>query len=353
MVYKHEIVKERLLELISSKSPGEKLPSVAALKAKFKVSQATIDKALTFLKEEEYVTASPGRGIILKERNYRRNALKRINYILFADAGKYDHTFLAEFKEQLHYALGRAGIWVKTTLISPDATAFEISKQIDDMSGDAFLVTSPYNPEIFDILSKRKKPFIFLFPNFNVKVDNSVEIDNRSIVSHWITHLTELGHKNIAFLHGASSKVYQRPIHERLQLFYEEMGKAGLAVDSRLTLYGGSTLEDGYKAALELMDRGKTFTAVICGDSNAPGIYKACEERGLKVGADVSVIGVDGSSWASKMHPPLTTVRVPRRRIVNTALEKLNKMAAEGVNRCESVEVSTELVLGGSTLRAK
>jgi DNA-binding LacI/PurR family transcriptional regulator len=94
---------------------------------------------------------------------------------------------------------------------------------------------------------------------------------------------------------------------------------------------------------------GCKFTALICGDTTAPGVYRALQEKGLRIGQDVSVISVDDCLWAQHMHPPLTTVRIPRKQIASQAIEMLQTLVATDETRIPSQLVESKLVMREST----
>ena len=88
------------------------------------------------------------------------------------------------------------------------------------------------------------------------------------------------------------------------------------------------TLQRGWEAASELMDRGKAFTAVIAmSDTVAMGAMKALHDRGVRVPQDVSVVGFDGVEQGAFVRP-LATMRQPADDIARITLECLRRCAA-------------------------
>ena len=72
---------------------------------------------------------------------------------------------------------------------------------------------------------------------------------------------------------------------------------------------GDWSAASGYLAATRLLAAGVTFTGLlVANDQMALGALRALWERGLRVPADVSVIGYDAAESALLI-PPLTTVR--------------------------------------------
>jgi DNA-binding LacI/PurR family transcriptional regulator len=130
----------------------------------------------------------------------------------------------------------------------------------------------------------------------------------------------------------------------------------GLRVDPRLTVQlkrleppGTRHAEEGRIAALDLLRRGKRFTALVAfNDVSALGAMTALREGGHKVPEDVSIMGFDDIEFASIAYPPLTTIRQPLQEMGATAAELLLRKLAND-ERVRSLRVRPELVVRSST----
>jgi LacI family transcriptional regulator/LacI family repressor for deo operon, udp, cdd, tsx, nupC, and nupG len=70
-------------------------------------------------------------------------------------------------------------------------------------------------------------------------------------------------------------------------------------------------------------------TAVFCfNDMVAVGALLACQEGGIAVPGDLSLVGFDDIDLARYMTPPLTTVQQPRVRLGNLATQLLLDLLA-------------------------
>ena len=98
--------------------------------------------------------------------------------------------------------------------------------------------------------------------------------------------------------------------------FRGTMHAAGVPVIEELRAVGASgTTTAASPAPTELLDLPEPPTAVFafC-DEMALGVVEAARVRGLRVPADLSVVGFDDTQMARLSSPPLTTVRQPLRR---------------------------------------
>ena len=91
--------------------------------------------------------------------------------------------------------------------------------------------------------------------------------------------------------------------------------------------------EIGYIAAKNLLQKGRTFTALFAfNDISAIGAIHALQEAGLRVPEDVSVIGFDDIASAAFHNPPLTTIRQPLREMGRLAAEALLQRIEKGAD---------------------
>ena len=83
----------------------------------------------------------------------------------------------------------------------------------------------------------------------------------------------------------------------------------------------------------------------------ALGVLRAIQARGLRVPADISIVGFDDLFFATYTQPPLTTVRQPRRKMGQMAFESL-LMLMSGEEPTE-IRVPAELIVRESTAPPK
>jgi LacI family transcriptional regulator len=93
---------------------------------------------------------------------------------------------------------------------------------------------------------------------------------------------------------------------------------------------GPYTYETGHAATLELLASGDAPTALFCGnDVIALGALNACHRLGLRVPADLSVVGFDDIAMAGWDLIQLTTVRQDLRRMAQIAVEVVMERPGE------------------------
>ena len=96
-------------------------------------------------------------------------------------------------------------------------------------------------------------------------------------------------------------------------------------------------------------------TAVVAhNDLIAIGAMKAYNEAGLRVPADISVVGFDDIAAASYVQPPLTTVAYPKRQMGRAGIEMLlGRLSSPERMSTGTLKLPVELVVRASTGSAR
>lgn len=120
--------------------------------------------------------------------------------------------------------------------------------------------------------------------------------------------LLRQGHQRIAFI----NTTWESPARTgRLVGYRRALEAAGIEFDPALVIDAEPNQEGGYSAFEQIHRLG--VTAVFChNDRVAMGLYDAVRVRGLKVPADMSIVGFDNQEViAAHLRPPLSTVQLP------------------------------------------
>jgi LacI family transcriptional regulator len=176
----------------------------------------------------------------------------------------------------------------------------------------------------------------------------AVTVDDRKGIVLAVEHVAGLGHHLIGHVAGPQNVSTG---HLRHLGFIEAMDAAGLTVDPGHVSYAGAFTEpEGARACAEVLDHEPRVTAIVAAnDRLAMGCYDALERRGLACPGDVSIVGFNDMPFIDRLHPPLTSVRVPQREIGSTAADLLLDQLSEGGGRPRQILLEPELVVRAST----
>ena len=151
-----------------------------------------------------------------------------------------------------------------------------------------------------------------------------VATNDEGAVRAGVRYLVELGHRRIALVSSDPISILA-PIRENA--FLGALRDAHLSWDPDDLVRGDFSIRaPNVEAARALLDRSasKRPTAIFClGDSIAAAVLQVAGELGLRVPADVSVMGFGDLNIASLCNPPLTTLAQPFRLMGRLAVRHL------------------------------
>ncbi len=220
-----------------------------------------------------------------------------------------------------------------------------LSRRVDGLFISPVYRLEPTAP-IYDELLRHGTPTVLLGHRapFCQKFTN-VETDDAAASYAATHHLLSLGHKRIVFLSGPPAAPSS---HERLEGYRRALREAQLEPDDKLIFNAGSTIEEGEKAALEMLHENPNATAIqAANDLTAIGAATVCLDQGIKIPQELSIVGFGNFLLSEHFRIPLTTLRQPKLRLGVAAMESMR-----GLLRGEHPEpkrLGAELVIRKST----
>jgi DNA-binding LacI/PurR family transcriptional regulator len=200
-------------------------------------------------------------------------------------------------------------------------------------------------------------PTVAVAGHRSVEGVTNIVIDHRTAVQSALQHLSQLGHRDIAFMKGPATS---SDTEDRWGTIMQVARELGIRVQPELNVElndsegrAARTPEYGYPFAKELLARNRPFTALFAyNDCSAIAAIRVFQDAGLRVPEDISVVGFDDIQASAYMSPSLTTVRQP--------LEKMGEIAASTIldrveNRGEyvpEIAIEPEFVVRQSTGKA-
>lgn len=139
----------------------------------------------------------------------------------------------------------------------------------------------------------------------------SIVPDEEQGVRDAVNHLIEAGHRRIAMINDDESERVAATL--RLRAYRTALVDAGITPDDDLVVVAPTVTRGADAAAARLLDLAEPPTAIFCfNDERAAGVYREALRRGLRIPADLSVVGFDNLELiAEQLEPPLTTVQLP------------------------------------------
>jgi LacI family transcriptional regulator len=237
--------------------------------------------------------------------------------------------------------------YVASHYLRPDLVE-EYARGFTDRAADGLiLVSAPWRLQL-------SIPVATVSSHHAVKGTTSVLLDHGVAAELALRHLLELGHRRVAFIKGT---VDVPDTQVRWRAITEAAGRLGLSIRPHLVepiSVPTPTPHLGYDVTRKLLASGEKFTALFAfNDVSAIGAIRALEEQGLRVPADVSVVGFDDIESGGYMGPRLTTIRQPLRemgaRAAESVLGRIGRPSEEWAGKLQRIVVQPELVVRETT----
>lgn len=152
-----------------------------------------------------------------------------------------------------------------------------------------------------------------IYPGWPEAERYRIEINYDAAIREAMKLLRDGGNKKVCFHFGTRRKLFQ---DGRIRAFLKYGKEYGFAVSESDIFFGEytdrSAVDEGYIAAKRLFAQGVKYDAMFClNDMMAYGAIRAIRECGLRVPADVSVVGFDNTILDQYFTPSLSTIGIP------------------------------------------
>jgi LacI family transcriptional regulator len=238
-------------------------------------------------------------------------------------------------------------VLVASTNYDPTRTALCVRRLIERKIDGVAIMTSEVDPSLKDTFARRKVPLVFLDVGSVGKGVSNVKVDYGTGISQAVEHLSQLGHRRIAFISGPDRLASAR---ERRDMFIARLTLPRMDPPREILLEEGNhRVDGGLDAMRRLLRRTPPPTAVIASnDLTAIGAMRALRQAGLRVPEDMSLVGFDDIQMAEFTEPPLTTVRLLRTEVARLACAALMQLIGSPGTGAE-FHMSTALIVRSST----
>jgi len=154
--------------------------------------------------------------------------------------------------------------------------------------------------------------------------------------------LLHAGHRRLAFLGGPERLMSSQARLAGFKRAIAETGSAELAE----TFFGDYSVENGRRSAEALLrGKGKATAVFATSDEIAIGALEVFAAKGVKIPADLSVVGFDDIAPFHLFDPPLTCIRQPVEEMGRRAVELLVSGLNGGRMKAGAQRLPVELVV--------
>lgn len=199
----------------------------------------------------------------------------------------------------------------------------------------------------------KKIPTILISGKVDKYIYNFVSYDEEVGTLEAFQHLYDLGHRKILFIRGARSLSY-----DLKESVYKEFIKVNNLDYKQVLSVGKGNNMDVVENTSKVFDKfimsDNEFTAVFaCNDLMAVGVINSCNNAGIKIPTDLSIIGFDNTLLSSISNPKLTSVDLNIKKVAETAAREIINLAKNNKLSMEKVTFNSRLFLRDSCATLK
>lgn len=348
-------------------APGKPLPSERHLSAQLRVDRITLRQALDRLAKENLVRRQRGVGTFVEDPAKRQAAVKafQVGVLTWHLEQQWDTGCCAYLKDvfgMLSASLVSMGMGIVTPKLSGGQDALLQAVAAQKLHGIISLPCS--GRKHFDLLANIELPKILLEIRTRQPGLDNVLIDSQSGVYAGMQELLQLGHRRIMYA-GALVLDRDRSTPERkqfrmagdsldrLRAYRMALDDAGMPFDSRDFVELDYAQESAHALVARLKAETRMPTAfLVFEDELAMNLWRALEAHGLRVPADVSLLGF-GNSVPEAHAGKLATSVVDYPQMVEIAVRRIYERMALGGIAGQSLLVESRFKPGASIASPK
>ncbi|WP_171097272.1 LacI family DNA-binding transcriptional regulator [Ruegeria sp. HKCCD7255] len=260
------------------------------------VKKDTLEKVQTAIADLKFVPSAAARAINSGRTRFVGALVPTLDNAIFA-------RFLAALERKL--SDHQLSLIVATTEADLDIEA-EKAKSLVDIGAEGLIVTGvTHSPAFHDLIERTMMPTIitsFFDPENPLP---TIGYDNAAAAQLALQHLNDLGHRNIAVVHG--------PVHNNDRTRARLAGLKDFPFTGELTTFETEiSHQGGADVAHQLSNLDTKPDAILClSDVVALGILLGFQAQEIAVPDQISMVGVDDLPTSSVSVPPLTSVHLP------------------------------------------
>jgi DNA-binding LacI/PurR family transcriptional regulator len=239
----------------------------------------------------------------------RMGAIRRIAFLLHSQHNTLSSSpFYAPVLEGAEQACQRAGVALFFHVVNP---AEPVADLVRAQQPDAILCAGYFEPELVEVLRDSGKPLALV--DMHLPGVSSVNPDHQLGGYLATRHLIRTGRRRIAMIAGSLAHY---SIAERARGYRKALFEARMLADPALEAQvpAGADPVLGARAATQrLLALDERPDALFCyNDSTALAAMRACLDAGLKIPADIAIVGFDDITGAAEAIPPLSSIAIDK-----------------------------------------
>ena len=262
-----------------------------------------------------------------------------------------DHAIFAEVVQSFSEEVDAAGFTILMASHGYDLRReyAVLRKMLEHRVDGVALIGLEHEEATYLLLEQQKIPSLAIWNYDAASRISCVGAENRRAGALAAEHLLALGHRRIGVVFpdiGGNDRA-----RDRFEGAMATLAASGIELRDEWQVTAPYSVGMAKAMCLELMANPDRPGAMLCGnDVIAQGAIFAAQKLGLRVPHDVSVMGIGDFKGSSEMEPPLSSIRLPARRIGRIAGQQIAHAIAAEEMTVQRQSCQARLVARGTTM---
>lgn len=227
-----------------------------------------------------------------------------------------DHAIFAEVVQAFSDEVATQGftILLASHGYDPQREYAILRKMLEHRVDGMVLTGLDHDEAVFQLIDSQDIPTVLMWNYSDSARYPCIGSDNELAGRLIAEHVLGLGHRDIACM--LPPVIGNDRANARRDAVMRTLTAAGVMVRPEWQLTTVYSISASKRDTMDLLSRDNRPTAIICGnDILATGAIYGAAAVGLSVPGDLSITGIGDFKGAAEIEPPLTTVRIPAKRI--------------------------------------
>lgn len=295
------------------------LPAERDLCRRLKIGRGSLQTVLSELSARELVRRIPGKGVKILTRNDENNWKK---FLVVIQGNTLHANEIFEILRGITAAADEQSAEIVLFFNHRDFVDRRLSEKLEDANLNGIIFVEKFPSRIHEAMQESTLPYIVANYEGSKNIP-AVRVDYRQVGRCAGRYLVNNGHRKIGFIGGSSdSFIY----HEMLAGLKGSLAEDDLKPDPELSLELDNklTIDERKSLILNMLKHHSGNGAIFAGRDHIAGLlFECCEQLGIRIPEDISIIGNDNISWQDAAKAGLTTISQPTFETGKSAINSL------------------------------
>lgn len=310
-----------------------------------RVSEKTRENVLRIAREINYVP-----NLAARQLRRGKSRIKNIGLLV----NDLSNPFYALMVHSAEKAASKRGfeVLVADTQWTADKELAELENMVQFRVDGLAACLSEANPRSIELLERFPAPFIVLDTVPDQYSGPYVANDVAAAARLAAQHLIDIGCKNIAYIGGEARTSEFSNFRKITDVFARRLKDNRLSFGPDHIFSAGLTIDAGRAAMTTILKTMPKVDGLFCANTLcAMGAMDTAARKGIKVGPDIAILGIDDLDICTLDCISLTAIRQPYEQLTELAIDMLIKGIDTGKPVGLKVLLEPELVVRNSTRR--